>query len=387
MGYGNRGNYAAAREVANQAMQLSRMIGDRQQEMIALRRSAGVHWSVDQQKTIEDSKKSLTIAREIGDKNGEYSALVNLALFYFWDGQSEDAKAHSLQAIQLSNEIGSLGLIAAWNHADYIAADGEYESGLKLMQTGMENAHLDNNIPQYAAYLWAAQNILFILGQYHRVRELLDEYESKLEVVFDPLRKWSAISIQGLCYFLSGDRETGLETMIWACDALDGSGESTHYSRAFIRLAFAKSYLDDPTAWQEGFKLAEEGKASFFESRSWVDIKIMYFCTIARLYRKFGQVDQALEASAAAVQSIEDVRFFQLHELIFWTHSQSLRAADQNEEADRFLQRAYNRVMLVASKTEDDVLKQGWVENVPWNQEILKEAQARRITTKELGAG
>jgi hypothetical protein len=41
------------------------------------------------------------------------------------------------------------------------------------------------------------------------------------------------------------------------------------------------------------------------------------------------------------------------------------------------LQRAYDRVMRVASKTQDEALRRGWLEDVPDNREIIAEWQAR----------
>ena len=62
-----------------------------------------------------------------------------------------------------------------------------------------------------------------------------------------------------------------------------------------------------------------------------------------------------------------------------------LRAAGHDKEADRYLQNAYQRVILVAGKTKDETLRQGWLENVPWNREILKEARERKIAKYDLG--
>jgi len=44
---------------------------------------------------------------------------------------------------------------------------------------------------------------------------------------------------------------------------------------------------------------------------------------------------------------------------------------------DDCLRRAYERVVLVAGKIQDDDLRRSYLENVPDNREILKEAQER----------
>jgi hypothetical protein len=56
---------------------------------------------------------------------------------------------------------------------------------------------------------------------------------------------------------------------------------------------------------------------------------------------------------------------------VFLAHSRALRAAGREAESDDYLRRAHERVMLVASKTQDETLRRGWLENVRVNREIL----------------
>jgi len=61
-------------------------------------------------------------------------------------------------------------------------------------------------------------------------------------------------------------------------------------------------------------------------------------------------------------------------------HDEILRELIESHgaEVDGCLQRAYERVMLVASKIQDEGLRQSWLENVPDNREIVAEWQARQ---------
>ena len=61
----------------------------------------------------------------------------------------------------------------------------------------------------------------------------------------------------------------------------------------------------------------------------------------------------------------------------FLAHARVLRALGRGDEADGYLRRAYERVMLVASKLHDEGLRQSWLENVPDNREIVAEWEAR----------
>ncbi len=59
--------------------------------------------------------------------------------------------------------------------------------------------------------------------------------------------------------------------------------------------------------------------------------------------------------------------------------SRVYRANNRIAEADDYLQQAYERVMLVASKTKDDDRRKSYLENVKENREILRAAHERGI--------
>ena len=67
-------------------------------------------------------------------------------------------------------------------------------------------------------------------------------------------------------------------------------------------------------------------------------------------------------------------------ENVWLVHSRALRAAGREAESDDYLRRAYERVMLIAGKTQDEALRQGWLENVRINREILADWAARGMS-------
>jgi hypothetical protein len=91
----------------------------------------------------------------------------------------------------------------------------------------------------------------------------------------------------------------------------------------------------------------------------------------ARLHLALGEIAEAEAYSRKAVDLAEAGAALWRPEEVWFTHSRVLRALGQETEADEYLQRAYERVMLVAGKTTDPELKQSWLENVQTNREIL----------------
>jgi hypothetical protein len=102
-----------------------------------------------------------------------------------------------------------------------------------------------------------------------------------------------------------------------------------------------------------------------------------YLHRAARLRLALGDAELALESSNNAVHQVEVYSADYSVEQCYLTHARILCALGRGAEADRYLQRAYERVMLVASKTQDERLRQSWLENVPDNREIVAEWEAR----------
>jgi hypothetical protein len=91
----------------------------------------------------------------------------------------------------------------------------------------------------------------------------------------------------------------------------------------------------------------------------------------ARLHLALGEIAEAEVYSQKAVDLAEAGAALWRPEEVWFTHSRVLRALGQEAEADEYLRRAYDRVMLVAGKTADPELKKSWLENVQTHQEIL----------------
>ena len=104
--------------------------------------------------------------------------------------------------------------------------------------------------------------------------------------------------------------------------------------------------------------------------------KAYSFTVLAKLHLALGEIDDALEYS---VNALESMPAFDAPE-IFFTHAQILRNLDRDSEADEYLLRAYERVMLVAEKTKDPELRRSWLENVRVNKEIIEVVAERGIS-------
>jgi tetratricopeptide (TPR) repeat protein len=153
-----------------------------------------------------------------------------------------------------------------------------------------------------------------------------------------------------------------------------GDGSLLHqtlFSEA--RIALREGNLE---TMQAGLELVKEGLAAASE-RERYNLRAGYDVG-ARLHLALGDIEQAEECSQRAVDLAEEPAARRYPEEVWHTRSRILRAKGHVAEADGYLRRAYDRVMLVVSKTTDPELKQSWLENVPDNREIVAEWEAQQ---------
>jgi hypothetical protein len=64
-------------------------------------------------------------------------------------------------------------------------------------------------------------------------------------------------------------------------------------------------------------------------------------------------------------------------EQVKFLHSRALRVNGREDEADDYLRQAYERMMMVAEKIEDEDLRRSYLENVRDNRELQAAYQER----------
>jgi tetratricopeptide (TPR) repeat protein len=107
LAYTDLGRYRQAIDYHQQAMTISRKIGDRETESTILSNLGIVYRQLGQYpQAIDYAQQALTISHEIGDRRGEGLALEGLGVVYKDLGQYEQAIAYHQQALTISRNIG-----------------------------------------------------------------------------------------------------------------------------------------------------------------------------------------------------------------------------------------------------------------------------------------
>jgi predicted ATPase/class 3 adenylate cyclase len=371
------GDASAALDAAEQALTLSREAGDGRQEATSLRRVAIIHLDHGQFSAASAAAEAaLALHRQIGDRQAECYALNVLGLTLGRLGKHETAAEAFHLMLETAEEIGSkLSIVVAVsNIADSVfAPQGEYEAGLAFLETWLAKARqAEDEI--LAAQLQLQRTLqLAALGQVELALEVAQSVLPDAGRLLDFGSQIRLLSIVGFCQAELGLFRQARESYQAGIERAEKAGEMEDVVARLIHLAYLAYLEGDQAGLRVAMEEVQRRDVSLPEGFAFAH------CRAARMQLVLGEVEQALESSSKSVRPTElRGEHYYCVERFYLTHARVLRALGRGAEADEYLRRAYDRVMLVASKTQDETLRQSWLENVPDNREIVAEWEARQ---------
>jgi tetratricopeptide (TPR) repeat protein len=370
--------HSAALEAAERAVALSRQAGDRRQEATSLRHVAIIHRRQGKfAAALPAVEESLALHREIGDRLEECHGLRTLGGTLGTLGKPAEAAAALHQMLEIGEEIGAAPVIVGgvldivWS---VFSSQGEYEAGLAFLETWLTRARRAKE--EYLATFFQVQKALLLnaLRQLEPALELAQSALPDADRLLDyGLQMW-LLRVVCACQAGLGRFRQARDSFQAGLERAEKAGETADAVVWLLVLAYV-AYLEDD---QAGLRAAMEEVQRRDISLPGGPTRAFAHDLAACLHLALGDVELALESSSKAMQAMATYGEWSGAERYYLTHARVLRALGRDAEADGYLQRAYERVMLVASKTQDDALRRGWLENVPDNREIVAEWEARQ---------
>jgi len=331
------GDYVTAFGHFQAAAELFDAAGAKQQEADALIQIGTLHSHLGQwQAALHHLQDALEISREVGGKWEQAFALDNIGIVYACEGDYSQALRYSQEALTLAEAMGSqfralhnlinLGLITAYL-GDYDQAVTSVEQALRISRT------IQNQSGEASA--------LINLGTFHQAVGRYEEALSHLEAALDLARQIKNVSLIAECHYV-----------LAATFQQRGRPGDSERAIEHARLAIA-------TAEQAGLD------HFLVLGHSW----------LALGYLAQGEVAEALTASTWAVERLEEIGAIEgAEEAVYHNHFQVLEAAGHSDAARQALQQAQQVVREKAEQISDPALRQGFLDKVPLNRQILRAA-------------
>jgi tetratricopeptide (TPR) repeat protein len=371
---------SAALEAAEKAVALSQEAGDRRQEATSLRRVAIIHMNQGEYAAaVPAVEAALALHREIGDRHAECHALNVLGATLGNLGRSEEAAEAFQQMLEIAEAIGSASGIG-WGVGNMVylvfSHQGEYEVGLAFLETWLARAkRAKDEVLLAQLQLWRA-DLLGDLGQWELSLDVAQSVLPDADRLLDYGSQRQLLAIIGFDQVELGRFDQARDSFQARLERAEEAGETADAVAILLDLAYV--------AYRESNQVGLRAAMEEVQRR---DVSLPPYWApahtqAARLCLALGDVEQALESSNNALRGVEI-----FGEGGYWVqdcylqHAHVLRALGREAEADDYLQRAYERVMLVASKIQDESLRQSFLENRLDNREIVAEWEARQVGT------
>jgi len=214
---------------------------------------------------------------------------------------------------------------------------GQYESAIDAFQMSSENMERVGSLNgKLLSLCWMSRGQA-ALGEFDNASEMLSEVEKQAQEAGDDEILGMASAFHAYCIQQNGDPKRFEYGLNLGKRAIEIVPKEDPYPRAFCLEAMATLCLE------------------------------------------MGKLEKALRYSKENIEMAEADPSPYMPERRFFIHSKILRALGQDQDADEYLHRAYERVMLVASNLSDEENRNSWLENVRINREILEASAERGI--------
>jgi tetratricopeptide (TPR) repeat protein len=385
------GDYAEALRTAREAVDLSRVAGDRRQEAIALRRTAIALVSLYRmEEALPQAEAALALHRALGDRTEETNALHVLGNIYTWLRRPEAAYTALRQSHDLAEAIGSgpsLALVVNSLITDHYRPRGEFEGGLAFLETRLADPHLGANEMVRGFAQWLKSLVLLDLGQFSHALETIQQVLPSAENLWGYGFQVSVLCCAGRAYAELGRCAQARDHLATALSLAENAGARLGAGLALCTLAYTALLEGRPTGLRSGLRQAGQAVQNLTGSNiDWVDALADSLHIQARLRLALAETEGPAAHQPAALQCSERLMTLALENPVrvppaqfYYTHSQCLRAAGREREADDYLRRAAEWVYEVAGKTRAESLRRGWLETVRLNRATLTALAARGL--------
>jgi class 3 adenylate cyclase/tetratricopeptide (TPR) repeat protein len=378
---------AAGVPMAQQALDLSRQLGDRHREMQSLLAITNQRLVLDDPNAWQSAEQALSLAQELGDRQYEVNILVGFGRILVWD-QPERSIEYLEAALPISQELDDK--LTEMNLLELIGMQFERSGDYHRLLTECHQKRL--RISREMGYRAAEAGALMFCGQVQgiylgdhrgglrlleksktvreggpgelfvllRIVQILvaqDEYDQALKVL-ERARRVSGQNVPDI-------GQAGLR--IVSAILYNALGEQAHLHKALKLASQARQLVIDGRSLSRQYEVAAQCQAvvAYLGLASCIADE-----TESDTYRQ-----HALESSLAALDMYQSLGGIQVVECvseeIFFLHSQALAACGRQVQADEVLQQAYDEMMrkhdLIPS---DSVFRRTYLENIPLHRDI-----------------
>lgn len=323
------------------------------------------------EQALEMSRNVAHSSRDSGDADWEVNALRLAGYYEYRLGHKQRAFNTLQEGLELSRRIGDRQAEAQCSNALALMHyfEGDYSRALTVWQEA-------RTICQEIGLRPVEAQVTANIGVVYRVLGCCAEATSCLEEGLAMAREVGFRTVQpdallnlGLCRSILGQHEEGVRVVEEALALARGVEYTELTMRSLNGLAFIHLRLGDATHVQRALTLAGEALEVARTAGLRHGVALAHSLR-GRAFLTQGQCAEAEQASAQAVQLLEDGAGEGFEEQIYFHHAKILEANGRLAEANRYLKKARAELEAKAARITDAELRRCFLEEVPVNREI-----------------
>ncbi len=349
-------------QMAEQALDLSRELGDRRRELSSLMSVARIRLTLRESNSLNIAEEALALARQLGDLPTEVSMLLRIGNAYGMDNLSrsrEYLEAALARSESLNDKRIEILLLEALGRqferdGDYYRQLTQYEQKRLKLSREIGNRYVEGQTLMYCGQLEA-----LYLGDYESglklEREVLQIWEPITSRLFPLLRIAQILTAQGKY----ADAQATLDLARPLADKV--VMDIGRAGLAMVTIILSNALNDERRLW-DALELVNQVQQMTTDNVISRQYRMAVACEASETHLKLAQcfadrdkseywkhLTQALDASQNAVDLYQHFGFVQIVECtseeILYRHSRALDRNGRSEEARDFLERAYKEMM------------------------------------------
>ena len=314
--YGNLGNvyhsvreYTTAKEYYEKALAISKEIGNKMGEACCYGNVGNVFRSVGEyQKAKEYYEKALAIRKRIGDRKGVGDDYGNLGVMYQLVGQYQKAKEYQEEALAISREIGDKKGEAASciNLATVLRLIGEHQKGKEQYEKALTIQNEISDKMGEACCYGNIGNVFLSVGDYQKAKEHYDNALAMKKEIGDRKGEAHGYENLGTVFQSLGDYEKAREyyekALVISKEIGDREGEASRYGHLASIFQILGYYAEAEEYHKRGLEICEQIGD--------IQKQFHFFCRLGSLKLSEGKNQEAFTHLTSSIDKCEDLRGF-----------------------------------------------------------------------------
>lgn len=379
MSYYHKSNFSKAIESLNETLRIAQLNKDINKEAKTLHNLGVVFWKRgENESSLEYCNKALDLFDSIDDDISKAHVIATMGNVYLHLNRYDEALECYNKALNVANKIGDI-VFKSRMLTNIGIIYGRFGNNEKALNNYKQALAIDKAIMHKKGEAIVMNNIGHVYGTVGQFEEAISYFNDALKIN-EEIGDKTGISIRfgnlGNCYMHMGQFSKAIDYLQKALNLSLNLNLSDYISYYKIELTTALLYTNKRL--NEAIKLAQDATNLARKVKN-INYEITGLTNLALGYMKIGDSKKAFKHSRIAVNMLDKLERFKGNKAnVYYNHHQILKTMNKNDEAYKYLEKAYRDIKERGDRISDKNWKKSFCTNIKQNKEVIEEWEVLR---------